>query len=62
MKKKDNWFVAVLARMLVGMKNFFSSEPTYDVSGKTSNGRDAFRGVSAPRCHTQKKIYKGWAR
>jgi hypothetical protein len=30
-------------------------------SGKYRN-RDAFMSVSVPRCHTQKKIYKGFAR
>ena len=31
-------------------------------SNKVSGGRDAFMNVSAPRCHTQKKIYRGFSK
>ena len=46
--------LALFARDLV------RTHSTENYSSRVSNGRDAFFGVSAPRCHTQKKIYRGF--
>lgn len=45
-----------LMAMLAVFTGFFKPGATTGsgIRGTTSNGRDAFYGVSAPRCHTQK--------
>jgi hypothetical protein len=50
--------MALIASLFAGQ----SSSPSLGGSGKASQGRDPFYFVSVSRCHTQKKIYKGFSR
>jgi hypothetical protein len=52
--------VALACAMYV--KDIFSTVGRSYGSGKSAMGRDAFLSVSAPRCHNQKKIYRGFAK
>ena len=55
---KTRGIFAVMAAMLVGLaqraKLAFAPTPGIGSYNRSSGGRDAFLGVSAPRCHTQK--------
>jgi len=47
---------AALLAMSHGVKSYFkSSSKGVGGSNRVSNGRAAFYGVSAPKCHNQKK-------
>jgi hypothetical protein len=55
------FLAATMLALRIFARDAFSMGRSTGGSGKYRN-RDAFLGVSAPRCHTQKKIYKGFAR
>ncbi len=53
----------IAAHVLASFKGVFSVRAHAEGgSQEICGGRDAFLSISSPRCHTQKKIYKGWAR
>jgi len=63
--KNRGIFAIVASFVMAGLlkaKDIFKTRPTYGVSNRASNGRDAFMSISVPRCHTQKKHYKGFAK
>jgi hypothetical protein len=63
---KNRGIFAVMAAFVVAgilkAKDIFRTRSSGNCSNRISNGRDAFMAISAPRCHTQKKIYKGFAK
>ena len=52
---------AMLAALAASTKRFFAVQSHSTGEGRIKNGRDSFLSVSTPRCHTQKKIYRGFA-
>jgi hypothetical protein len=64
-KKEKGAFgrIALAAAMaLSSMKAAIQSRGRSEVGSYRQKGRDGFMAVSSPRCHTQKKVYKGFAR
>jgi hypothetical protein len=55
-------FAKVALACAMYVKDIFNTRGRSGASGTGNGGRDAFMNVSAPRCHTQKKIYRGFAK
>ena len=51
---------AITAVLPAGFNGIFSGsrEHSHGVTGRVTNGRAEFYGVSAPKCHNQKKHYR----
>jgi hypothetical protein len=62
MSKRGNPFL-IFSVLFAAIKGAFTTSTHHDNTRQNvSNGRDGFLGVSAPRCHNQKKRYKGFAK
>lgn len=59
---KRRGIFAILAGMLAAISSALKTRPTYSIAAYRGEGRSAFYSVSAPRCHTQRKRFRGFAR